>query len=106
MSQLNAEHRLFINGAPVNAEGGATCDVINPATEEVVGGVAAASTADGDHASSAARRCFGESDWSLHTARRLRALTQLRRENGVEGFEEYLETKTIAVPTDFPRLVG
>ena len=30
----------------------------------------------------------------------------LGRENGVEGFEEYLETKTIAVPTDFPRLVG
>ena len=36
MSQHNAEHRLFINGAPVDAEGGATYDVINPATEEVV----------------------------------------------------------------------
>lgn len=24
------------------------------------------------------------------------------RENGVEGFEEYLETKTLAVPMDFP----
>lgn len=47
MSQHNAEHRLFINGAPVDAEGGATYDVINPATEEVVGVVAAASTADG-----------------------------------------------------------
>lgn len=69
MSQLNAEHRLFINGALVDADGGATYDVINPATEEVVGVVAAASTADGDRAIAAARRCFDESDWSTNTAR-------------------------------------
>lgn len=31
MSQLNAEHRLFINGTLVEAEGGNTYAVINPA---------------------------------------------------------------------------
>lgn len=78
MSDLNSEHRLFINGALVDAESGQTYDVINPATEEVVGVVAAASSRDADRALTAARRCFEESDWSTNKARRIRALTQLR----------------------------
>lgn len=76
MSRLNPEENLFIDGAPVPAQSGETYDVINPATEEVVGIVAAASAADGDRALAAARRCFDETDWSTNTARRARALRQ------------------------------
>lgn len=94
MSQLNAEHRLFINGALVDADGGATYDVINPATEEVVGVVAAATTADGDRAIAAARRCFDESDWSTNTARRIRALTQLR--DGLKAVTEEWRRQVVA----------
>jgi len=36
-SPLNAESRLFIDGALVDAEEGRTYDVINPATEAVAG---------------------------------------------------------------------
>ncbi|TKD13041.1 aldehyde dehydrogenase family protein [Polyangium fumosum] len=78
MENLNAERRLFINGALVDAEGGRTYDVINPATEEIAGVVASASLADADRAIAAARRCFDESDWSTNKARRTRALIQLR----------------------------
>ena len=58
MSRLNPEERLFIDGTLVSAERGQTYNVMKPATEEVVGIVAAASTADGDCALAAARRCF------------------------------------------------
>jgi hypothetical protein len=62
MTHLNAEHRLFIDGALVDAQERHTYEVINPATEEVAGVVAAASLADADRALAAARRCFDESD--------------------------------------------
>ena len=78
MSHLNAEHRLYIDGALVDAQDGQTYDVVNPTTEEIAGVVAAASVADGDRALAAARRCFEESDWSTNRARRMRALTQFR----------------------------
>ncbi|BAH40424.1 MAG TPA: aldehyde dehydrogenase [Gemmatimonas aurantiaca] len=77
-SPLNAESRLFIDGALVDAEEGRTYDVINPATEAVAGMVAAASLVDADRALAAARRCFDTSDWSTNVPRRLRALTQFR----------------------------
>lgn len=76
MSKLNAEENLFIDGALVPAANGQTYDVINPATEEVAGIVAAASAADGDLALAAARRCFDETDWSTNSAKRARALRQ------------------------------
>lgn len=39
MSQHKADHHLFINGALIDADGGATYDAINPATEEIFGPV-------------------------------------------------------------------
>ena len=67
MSQLNAEHRLFINGV----------------TEEW------------------RRQLVAESGCPL-------AFTHgpMLDSPIADLFEEYPETKTIAVPTDFPRLVG
>lgn len=78
MSNFNPEQRLFIDGLLVDAENGRTYDVINPATEEVAGIVAAASARDADLALDAARRCFDDTDWSTNIPRRIRALTQLR----------------------------
>ena len=52
------EQRMLIDGKLVDAEGGATFDNINPATEEVLGQAANASRADMAHAIEAARRAF------------------------------------------------
>ena len=48
------EERLFINGELRDADGGATFDNINPATEEVIGVSADASQQDFDDAIAAA----------------------------------------------------
>ncbi len=109
MSKFNPEERLFIDGALVAAEGGQTYNVINPATEEVAGIVAAASPADGDRALAAARR-VRTGTMNVNGAFFLAPnapfggykQSGIGRESGVEGFEEYLETKTIAVPVDYP----
>jgi len=58
------ERGLFIDGAWREAEGGATFDVLNPATEAVVTTVASASAADVDAAVQAARRQFDGGQWS------------------------------------------
>lgn len=94
MSQLNAEQRLFIDGELVEAEDGRTYDVVNPATEEVAGVVAAASLTDADRALAAARRCFDESDWSTNKARRARALAQFR--DGLKAVSEEWRKQIVA----------
>jgi aldehyde dehydrogenase (NAD+) len=73
------EERLLIDGKLVGAEGGATYDNINPANEEVIGAVADASKADVEHAISAARRAFDETDWSRDVELRVRCLRQLHQ---------------------------
>jgi aldehyde dehydrogenase (NAD+) len=94
MSKLNSEERLFIDGALVSAEGGQTYNVVNPATEETVGIVAAASPADGDLAIAAARRCFDESDWPTNKARRVGALMQFR--DGLKAVAEEWRHQIVA----------
>ena len=57
--------RLLIGGiwrAPIE---GQSLDVINPATEEIIGRIPAATAADIEFAVSAARRAFDEGDWPL-----------------------------------------
>ena len=71
------EERMLIDGELVKAEGGRTYDNINPATEEVIGVVADASTADMHRAIKAARRAFDETDWSTNKELRKRCLRQL-----------------------------
>lgn len=94
MPKLDPEERLFINGALVAAADGQTYNVINPATEEVAGIVAAASPADGDRALAAARHCFDETDWSTNTARRIKALTQFR--DGLNAVAEEWRHQVVA----------
>jgi len=78
MTALDPTSKLFIDGALTDAEGRRTYEVINPATEEVAGVAADASTADADRAIAAARRAFDETDWSTNRDQRLLGLRQLR----------------------------
>ena len=71
------EERLYIDGKVVEAEGGATYDNVNPATEEVLGQAADASAADVERAIAAARTAFDETDWSTNKELRARCLRQL-----------------------------
>ena len=50
--------QFYINGEWVAPEGSATMDVINPATEEVVGAIALGNEADVNKAVAAAKEAF------------------------------------------------
>ena len=58
--------KLYINGAWIAAAGGATIDVINAATEEVMGRIPAGTAADADAAVAAAHAAFA--GWSTTPA--------------------------------------
>ena len=76
---LRPEHSsdLLIDGKLVPGSGG-TFDVVNPATEEVIGQAADATSADLDAAIGAARRAFDTTDWARDHAFRAKCLRQLR----------------------------
>jgi len=59
--------RLYIDGSWCDATGGATYDVINPATEAVIARAPNAARADMERAIAAARRAFDEGPWSRTT---------------------------------------
>jgi aldehyde dehydrogenase (NAD+) len=84
---------MLVDGALVEAEGGATFEDVNPATEEVVGRVADASTADMARAIAAARRAFDETDWATDVAFRKRCLEQLQA--GLEAEADELKEELI-----------
>ena len=71
------EERLLVDGKLVDAEGGATFEDVNPATEEVLGVAADAAVADADRAIVAARRAFDETGWSRDRDLRVGCLRQL-----------------------------
>jgi len=56
-------YRLYIDGTWTDGGGGETVDVVNPATEEVVGRVPQATRDDAVRAVRAARRAFDEGPW-------------------------------------------
>ncbi|MCK9901603.1 aldehyde dehydrogenase [Parafrankia colletiae] len=70
--------KLLIGGRLVDAEGGATYDNINPATEASIGVAADASAADVEAAIDAARTAFDTTSWSTDVALRVRCLRQLQ----------------------------
>ena len=59
--------QCFINNEWVDAVGGETFDVINPATAEVIAQVASGQTADVDNAVKAARKAFNTT-WGRNVA--------------------------------------
>ena len=77
---LAGEDRLLIDGELAGAAGGATFDVINPATEEVAGVAADGAPADFDRAIAAARRAFDANagNWRDDVEFRAHCVTQLR----------------------------
>ena len=88
------EERLFINGELRDADGGATFDNINPATEEMIGVSADASQQDFDDAIAAARFAFDVGDWSTDVSMRVRCLEQLH--DALQDHIEELSALTVA----------
>ena len=60
---MKMRSELYIDGKWVSAAKGGTCAVINPATEEIIGTIAAATAEDVDIAVKAARRAFDRDGW-------------------------------------------
>mmetsp|Transcript_15266 Transcript_15266/g.22979 ORF Transcript_15266/g.22979 Transcript_15266/m.22979 type:complete len:504 (+) Transcript_15266:53-1564(+) len=60
---MSYKNKLYINGEWRDAIKGGTFDTINPATEEIITSVAAATSEDIDVAVEAAVRCLHSSDW-------------------------------------------
>jgi len=69
MSASTLSYRLFIDGEWVDSSGDEALDVVNPATEEVIGTVPQATPADVDRAVAAARKAFDEGPWPRMTPR-------------------------------------
>ena len=88
--------KLFVDGQLVDAEGGATYENVNPATETSLGTAADASSGDVDRAIAAARRAFDETSWSTDVAFRLRCLRQLQ-EGLTKHADEWRELSTAEV---------
>lgn len=88
------EMRMLVDGKLVEAEGGATFDNVNPATEEVLGQVASGSASDMERAVAAARRAFDATDWGTDGAFRKRCLLQLQA--ALEGEKEELRSELVA----------
>lgn len=80
--------QMYINGKFCDAQGGASLDSINPATEEKIASFPRASVRDLEEAIAAARHAYDESDWPrLTLAERgqyLMRVADLIRENSFE----------------------
>ena len=87
------ESRLLIDGKLVAGSGGAF-PTVNPATEEVLGVAADATTDDMSSAIGAARRAFDETDWSTNVELRVRCIRQLQQ--AMRDHVEELRELTIA----------
>ncbi|EGD54299.1 aldehyde dehydrogenase (NAD(+)) [Gordonia neofelifaecis NRRL B-59395] len=100
---------LLIDGKLIPGSGG-TFEVVNPATEEVIGQAAEGTSADMDAAIDAARRAFDQTDWSRNHAFRAHCLRQLR--DALLAHADELRELTVAevgCPTFLthgPQLVG
>jgi acyl-CoA reductase-like NAD-dependent aldehyde dehydrogenase len=101
------ERRLYVAGRWQDASDGATFMLVNPATEETIGTVAAASEADVDAAVRAARHQFDDGPWSRISGRE-RARFLLRIADLVEADVDrlaYLEALDVGKPIGEPRHV-
>jgi aldehyde dehydrogenase (NAD+) len=72
------QSQLLIDGK-LEAGSGGTFPTVNPATEEVLGVAADATTEDMGRAIEAARRAFDDTDWSTDTELRVRCIRQLQQ---------------------------
>lgn len=93
MVDTGHETRMLIDGKLVEGAAGVFAN-INPATEQVIGEVSDASTADAHRAIDAARRAFDDSDWSTNRVLRQHCLRQLQ--DALEAERELLREELIA----------
>ncbi|MCV7433776.1 aldehyde dehydrogenase family protein [Mycolicibacterium bacteremicum] len=84
---------MLIDGKLVEGAAGVFAN-INPATEQVIGEVSDASTADAHRAIDAARRAFDRTDWSTNRVLRQHCLRQLQ--DALEAERELLREELIA----------
>lgn len=100
-------HQMYINGKWIDSSCGETFEVINPATETVLGRIAAGSTQDIDRAVAAARAQFDGGEWSkMPGAERGRLLYRLA--DLLERDKEYLaqlESATVGKPLFEPTML-
>src|SRR5436305_7550597 len=87
MADIQVRDKLYIDGAWVPSTGSDTIDVINSATEEVMGRVPEATSADVDKAVAAARRAF--ETWSTTSAE--------ERSKYLQRIAEGLQTRTMDI---------
>jgi aldehyde dehydrogenase (NAD+) len=99
--EVEFETRMLIDGQLVDGQAG-TFTNVNPATEQVLGEVADASSADMHRAIDAARRAFDETAWSTDHAFRQRCLLQLQE--ALEAEQEALREELI-LEVGCPRMV-
>ena len=99
---IQGEIRMLIDGELVEGTSGKRFENVNPATEEVLGEVADASSEDMRRAIAAARRAFDETDWSTNKALRKRCIEQLQAALESER-EDYREELVAEVGT--PRML-
>ncbi len=74
---LAGDERMLIDGELQHTAGGATFDVIHPATEQVAGQATDGTVEDIGRAVGAARRAFDNTEWSRDVEFRFHCLTQL-----------------------------
>ena len=75
----NPAAQLLVDGKLHGASNGASFDIVNPATEEIIGVASDATDDDVDAAIEAARRAFDTTSWSTDHAFRVHCLRQLHR---------------------------
>src|SRR5580658_8790520 len=92
MPAIEFEARMLIDGKLVEGQAGRFTN-INPATEEVLGHVSDASSADMHRAIDAARRSFDVTDWSTNRSFRQQCLGQLQ--SALAGEKEALREELI-----------
>ncbi len=103
---------LYIDGKWEKGEaGGSPIEVINPATEEVIGVVPEASPKDAARAIEAARRAFDEGPWAwmkpAERAALLRRMGEVLRSRGAELRELIVaQTGSVGFMTDFVQAAG
>src|ERR687888_2489018 len=98
MSTTVSKHQNFVGGEWVDAAGGETMEVLNPATGETIAEVPASSSEDVDRAVDAAKRALPE--W-LETTPGERAEMLLKLAEAIEARSEELprlETQNVGKP--------
>jgi len=105
------DYKLFIDGKWVDGEAGAVIEVINPATEEVIGSAAEGTPADAVRAIKAARKAFDDGPWAwMKPTERAAALVRMAEYLEAHAPELHdlivAETGSVGPVTDFVQGFG